>query len=203
MKGDGGMAGAPRGNQNAKGNKDGAPRGNQNAKGNKGGAPKGNINAFTYGNYTKRIPMAVKNIMEELVTEDPLDKLWRSICIQEARIINMQNIMHVKNKKDITKELKKTKSMYDEGGNETYKEEEYEIQFACDKEANLMITQSKAYDTLVKLIKQYDEMLNANRDLATEEQRLRIDKLKGEVNKLNGNKNDEPIKVKIVDDIDD
>ncbi|NOW85321.1 uncharacterized protein YjcR [Clostridium beijerinckii] len=179
------MAGAPKGNKNAVGNKGGAPKGNKNAIGNKGGAPKGNVNAFTLGNYTKRIPMAVKNIMEELATEDPLDKLWRSICIQEARIIYMQNNMHVKNKKDITKELKKTKVMSDKNGNETYREEEYEIQLPWDKEANLMVTQSKAYDTLVKLIKQYDEMLNANRELATEEQKIRIKVLKSKVQDIN------------------
>lgn len=183
------MAGAPKGNKNATGNKGGAPKGNKNAIGNKGGAPKGNVYSFKYGNYSKRIPMAVKNIMEELATEDPLDKLWRSICIQESRIIYMQNIMHVKNKKDMTKELKKTKTMYDKHGDETYKEEEYEIQFAWDKESKLVITQSKAYDTLVKLIKQYDEMLNSNRALVTEEQKARIQVLKSKIENTDDNAN--------------
>jgi phage terminase small subunit len=111
-------------------NSGGAPKGNKNAVGNKGGgAPKGNINSFKYGNYTKRIPFAVKTIMEELDIEDPIERLWRNICLQDARIINMQNTMHVENKDDITKELKKQTS----GDNmETY---EYEIQFAWDKEA--------------------------------------------------------------------
>jgi uncharacterized protein YjcR len=157
-------------------NKIGAPYGNANAAGNcSGGAPKGNLNRFTYGNYTKRIPFAVKNIMQELDIEDPLEKQWRMICLQEARIINMQKIMHVKNKNDMTKELKKTSD------GEKGSSEEYEIQFAWDKEANLINTQSKAMNTLSKLIKQYDDMLNANWDLATEEQKLRIERLKVQI----------------------
>lgn len=153
-------------------NKIGAPYGNQNAIGNKGGAPKGNINSFKYGKYTARIPFAVKNIMEELDIEDPLEKLWRSICLQEARIIYMQDIMHVESKHDMTKELKKISS------GDKMSSEEYEIQFAWDKEANLMRTQSSAINTLVKLIKQYDEMLHANWDVVTEEQKLRVEHLK-------------------------
>jgi len=156
-------------------NKVGAPYGNQNALGNKGGAPKGNINSFKYGNYTKRIPFAVKTIMEELNIEDPIERLWRNICLQDARIINMQNIMHVDSKEDTTKELKKTSS------GDKMESEEYEIQFAWDKEANLMNTQSKSMNTLAKLIKQYVDMVNANWDLATEEQKLRIQRLRNQV----------------------
>lgn len=154
----------------------GAPKGNRNAVGNKGGgAPKGNYNSFKYGDYTKRIPFAVKTIMEELDIADPIEKIWKSICLQEARIIHMQNIMHVESKDDITRVLKKTSS----GNN--MESEEYEIQFAWDKEANLINTQSKAMNTLAKLIKQYVEMVNANWELATEEQKLRIQGLKNKV----------------------
>lgn len=154
-------------------NKVGAPFGNKNALNNKGGgAPKGNINHFTYGKYTKRIPMAVKNIMQELDIEDPLEKLWRSICLQEARIINMQDIMHVKDKNDMTKELKKIST------GDKMSSEEYEIQFAWDKEANLINTQSTALNTLTKMLKQYDDMVHVNWNTATEEQKLRIEKLK-------------------------
>lgn len=157
-------------------NKIGAPFGNKNAIGNKGGrAPLGNTNSFKYGNYSKRIPLAVKNIMEELDVENPLEKLWRSICLQEARIINMQEIMHVEDKNDMTKELKK--EVYGDKRSST----EYEIQFAWDKEANLINAQSKAFNTLAKLMKQYDEMLHANWDIATEEQKLRVERLKVQI----------------------
>jgi len=156
-------------------NKVGAPYGNKNSVGNKGGAPEGNVNSFKYGNYSNRIPLAVKNIMQELDIEDPIEKLWRNICLQDARIINMQDIMHVNSKDDMTKELKKTSS------GDKMESEEYEIQFAWDKEANLISTQSKAMNTLSKLIKQYVEMVNANWDLATEEQRLRVERLKVQI----------------------
>lgn len=154
-------------------NKIGAPYGNQNAVGNKGGgAPKKNFNSFTYGKYTSRIPFAVKSIMEELDIEDPIEKLWRSICLQEAQLIYMLDIMHVENKNDMTKELKKFSS------GDKMESEEYEIQFAWDKEANLINTQSKGLTALAKLIKQYDDMVHANWDTATEEQKLRVSKLK-------------------------
>lgn len=157
-------------------NKVGAPYGNKNACGNKGGrAPKGNINSFKYGKYTSRIPFAIKTIMEELDLEDPLEKLWRSICLQEAQIIYMQDIMYVKDKSDINKELKK--SSYGKNSSS----EEYLIQFAEDKEANLIRTISTAYNTLSKMIKQYDDMLHANWNTATKEQKLRVQKLKQDI----------------------
>lgn len=158
-------------------NKNGAPFGNQNALGNAGGgAPLKNYNSFKYGKYTKRIPFAVKTIMEELDIEDPIEKLWRSICLQEARIINMQDIMHVRDKDDYTKDIKKLTK----GKSPSI---EYEIQFAWDKEANLMNTLSRSMNTLSKMIKQYDEMLHANWDTATEEQKLRVEKLKSDIAK--------------------
>jgi phage terminase small subunit len=164
-------------------NKVGAPFGNQNAVGNVGGgAPQGNVNSFKYGNYSKRIPLAVKNIMEELDIEDPLEKLWRSICLQEARIIHMQEIMHVESKFDMTKEVKKTIDGESTAG------VEYEIQFAWDKEANLVSTQSRAIATLAKMIKQYDEMLHANWDVATDEQKLRVEKIKIHVEEIKNKK---------------
>lgn len=152
----------------------GAPIGNKNAVGNKGGAPKENINSFKYGNYTKRIPMAITTVMQELDVENPLEKLWRGICLQEARIIYMQNIMHVKSNKDTTKVLKKKSTGKIDS-------KEWEIQFAWDKEANLINTQSKALDTLTKMIKRYEDMIHANWDMATEEQKLRVENLKTKI----------------------
>lgn len=149
----------------------GAPVGNCNAVGNKGGAPKKNINSFKYGKYTERIPMAVKNIMQELDIEDPLEKLWRSICLQEAQLIHMQDIMHVRDKDDFTKDIKKLTK----GKNPSI---EYEIQFAWDKEEKFMNTLSRSMTTLSKMIKQYDEMIHADWDTVTEEQKLRVERVR-------------------------
>ena len=161
----------------------GAPKGNQNAKGSKGSP--GNVHNYKHGLYTsedrytkknlkRMLPTDVLNLMGELEEESPVDKLWRSILLQEARIIRMQKISHVKNKKDITKELKKVS----EGNNYT---EEYEIQFAWDKENNNITAQSKAMDTLAKIIEKYDKMIHTNWDLVTEEQKLRIEVLKSKL----------------------
>lgn len=161
----------------------GAPKGNQNAKGSKGSP--GNVHNYKHGLYTsedrytkknlkRMLPADVLNLMGELEGESPVDKLWRSILLQEARIIRMQKISHVKNKKDITKELKKISK-----GN-TYAEE-YEVQFAWDKENSNMTALSKAMDTLAKMIEKYDKMIHANWDLVTEEQKLRIEVLKSKL----------------------
>lgn len=161
----------------------GAPKGNQNAKGSKGSP--GNVHNYKHGLYTsedrytkknlkRMLPTDVLNLMGELEEESPVDKLWRSILLQEARIIRMQKISHVKNKKDITKELKKISK------GDTYTEE-YEVQFAWDKENSNMTALSRAMTAVTKMIETYDKMIHANWDLVTEEQKLRIEVLKSKL----------------------
>lgn len=152
----------------------GAPIGNKNAVKNNGGAPLKNYNGFKYGKYTARIPFAVKDIMQELDIEDPIEKQWRSICLLEARTIHMQDIMHVENKADMTKVVKKISKG-------KVNSVEWELQHAWDKEANLMNTLSKSLGTLSNMIVKYIEMVNTNWDTATEEQKLRVDKLRVQI----------------------
>ena len=181
----------------------GAPKGNTNAKGNKGGsAPKGNLNAFKHGEnipaerfqskkfLSKYLPKVTKSIMEELEENQlsSLDILWTSIDLHFAAILRSQKIMYVKNQKDMTKE----EAAYKYG--DTSSSKEYEIQFAWDKQERFITSQSKAMATLEKMIKTYEELLHKNWDLATEEQRARIDVLKS---KLTGNER-EPIKIEFV-----
>lgn len=187
----------------------GAPPGNKNATGNKGGAaPEGNLNGLKHGNYCsadkfldkgflrKYIPTATKNIIQGLVEEDvsALDMLWDNIILCYTGIIRSQKIMYVKSNSDITKELKKQSW----GKNSS---EEYEIQFAWDKQEKFIKSQASAMKTLNTLIKDYDDILHNNWDLATEEQRLRIEVFKEKLNKddTSGINN----RVQIVDDIDD
>ena len=154
----------------------------------KGGAPKDNFNSvkhggyipshrLTKGNLSKFLPKTMVNIISEIENESPIEKLWNSILMQEARIIAMQKITHVKNKDDITKELKKVS----EGKNPCI---EYEISFAFDKENSSISAMSKAMETLSKMIERYEKLVNNNWDLITEEQKLKIEKLKHEVNVL-------------------
>jgi uncharacterized protein YjcR len=160
-------------------NKGGAPKGNKNAVGNRGGpgGPPRNDKAVTHGFFRKYLPAESLEIVEELQTRSPLDIVWDNIMIQYAAIIRAQQIMYVRDRDDETRVLKKEKpGMFGT-------EEEWEYQHAWDKQATFLQAQSRAMATLQGLIKQYDELLKS--DLATEEQRLRIAKLKGEVDKIN------------------
>ncbi|MGN4253349.1 phage terminase small subunit [Bacillus cereus group sp. MYBKT14-1] len=165
--------GAPKGNKNAVNNRGGAKKGNKNAVGNSGGAaPLRNGNAATHGLYRKYLPQEIYDLKEELkeaVNNDSLSIIWDSIMLQYTQIIHAQRIMFVRDKEDMTKELRKKKLT------ESGFEEEWEIQFAWDKQASFLNAQSKAMSTLVTLIEKYDRLAN------TEEQKLRIEKLKKEI----------------------
>ncbi|CEK34289.1 phage-related terminase small subunit-like protein,Uncharacterized conserved protein,Phage terminase small subunit [[Clostridium] sordellii] len=196
--------GAPKGNQNAKGS-----RGNKNAK----GAPKGNLNTYKHGQYidntkymsknflSKYIPKATENIIEEIEENglSPLDILWMNITTQFAAIIRSQNIMYVKDKHDLTKELKRSKVQERETQktSSSIKETEFEIQFAWDKQATFLQTQTKAMKTLEGLINSYEKLLHKNWDLATEEQKARITKIKQDTQYLQIKKDTEKIKLDI------
>lgn len=175
--------------------KGGAPRGNFNAKGH--GAPKGNLNNLKHGEYcdpskfldkgflAKYIPAATKNIIKGVLENGVthLDMLWDNIVLLYSSIIRSQKIMYVKNQDDITKV--KTKEAYGENSST----EEWEYQFAWDKQEKFIKSQSSAMKTLNSMVKDYEELLHKNWDLATEEQKLRIEKLKLDISKITGEEN--------------
>lgn len=189
--------------------KKGGQPSNKNAVGH--GPPKENKNAETHGFFSKYLPEEALDIIQEIQEKDPLDILWENIQIQYAAIIRAQRIMYVTDKDEMIKELKKKKreldvikkSGKDPKAIETYREEEWEFQFAWDRQATFLNAQSRAMSELRNMITKYDELLNANRDMATEEQRLRIEKLKVEIDKVKQDKGDRNIRVTIVDDIED
>lgn len=166
---------------NAKGNvtnHKGAPAGNQNAVGH--GAPKQNKNAEKYGFFSKYLPEETVSIIQEMPT-DPLDILWDQVQIAYAAIIRAQSIMYVRDQKDVTI----TKIGHKDG--ETVTEERWEVQQAWDKQGNFLQAQARAQKTLEGLIKQYDELLHKNWELASEEQKARIAQLRAQTDKLTGN----------------
>lgn len=167
-------------------NKGGAPKGNKNAVGNRGGpgGPPGNDKAVTHGFFQKYLPAESLEIMEQLQTKDPLDIVWENIMIQYTAIIRAQQIMYVKDRDDKTIERIEEKSGNVSG-------ERWEVQQAWDKQAAFLQAQSRAMAELRSSIKQYDELLKT--DLATEEQELRIARLKGEVEKINNESNPEVV----------
>ncbi|MBU4642439.1 phage terminase small subunit [Bacillus toyonensis] len=189
--------GAPKGNKNAVNNRGGAKKGNKNAAGNPGGsAPLRNGNAATHGLYRKYLPKELYDLKEELeeaINNDPLSILWESIMLQHAQIIHAQRIMFVNNKEDMTKELRKKKL------SESGFEEEWEIQFAWDKQASFLNAQSKALSTLSALIRDFDRLANIDdeRRAKLEFIQVQIDKIKSTTN--NDDNNIEP--VVIVDNV--
>ena len=167
--------------------KRGAPIGNKNATG-----PPGNKHAEKFGFFSKYLPEETRELIEEIQTKDEIDILWEQISIQYAAIIRAQRVMYVKDKEEMIKEIKKEE--YTADGDSKL---EYEFQFAWDRQATFLNAQSRAMGELRSLIKQYDSMVNNNLELVTEEQRLRIEKLKAEVGKLS-NKQDNDITIKVV-----
>lgn len=136
------------------------------------GGPPGNKKAEKFGFFSKYLPPETKEIFDAVQDADPIDLLWHQIQIQYAAIVRAQRIMYVEDQKDSTK----VTSMESAGS------EAYMVQMAWDKQASFLQAQSRAMKTLQGLFKQYDELLKS--DLATEEQKARIDRLKAEITKV-------------------
>lgn len=169
-------------NSNVTKRKKGAQPKNKNSKGHVSSVPKGNKNAETHGFFSKIFPPETIEIVEDIMVKDPLDMLWENIIIQYTAIARAQRIMNVKSQDDMTKVLKQEKEYSGETSDSW--EKEYELQFAWDKQATFLQAQSRAMKTLESMIKQYDELLKSN--LATEEQKLRIEKLKVDISNSSG-----------------
>nr|DAV97941.1 MAG TPA: Terminase small subunit [Caudoviricetes sp.] len=155
----------------------GAPRGNQNAKG--AGAPKKNTNAEKYGFFSKYLPLETLDIVQAVEQANPLDLLWHQIQIAYAAIIRAQKIAYVKDKDDKTIER-----VEERDGNVIG--EKWDVQQAWDKQNSFLKAQARAQGELRSLIKQYDEMLHRDWDMATEEQKSRIELIKAQTAKAKG-----------------
>ena len=176
--------------QNTLRKKGGQPN-NKNAVGH--GPPKENKNAETHGFFSKYLPEETMNIIQEIQEKDPLDILWENIQIQYAAIIRAQRIMFVTEKEEMIKELKKKKGYESETVSSS--EIEYEFQFAWDRQATFLQAQSRAMAELRNMITKYDELCKS--DIATEEQKLRIEKLKADIDKVKDSDSDKPIEILI------
>lgn len=184
-------AGPPKGSRNAAGH--GAPKGNQNAKGNRGGpgGPFKNDHAVTHGFFRKYLPERTLEIMEQIADRSPIDMLWDQIMIQYTAILSAQEIMFVRDKDEMIKELKKRKfEIHDVGEDkvqleEKVTEEEYEFQFSWDRHATFLTAQSRAMSELRSLIKQFIDLANDDdeRKLKLEQMQLNIEKTKADVEK--------------------
>ncbi|WP_289146706.1 phage terminase small subunit [uncultured Megamonas sp.] len=132
-----------------------------------------NTNAVKHGLFSKYLPAETLELVGNIEMMSPLDILWENICLKYAAIIRSQQIMYVKDSNDVTKRITVD-------GSETTV---YQYKEAYEKQASFLMAQSRAMGTLMNLIKRYEEMCNS--ELATEEQKLRIEKLKKEIAKDN------------------
>lgn len=173
-------------------NKKGGQPGNKNAAGH--GAPKQNNNAEKHGLFRKYLPEETFSIIQEMPV-DPLDVLWDQIQIAYAAIIRAQQIMYVRDREDKTIERIEKKSGNIFG-------ESWEVQQAWDKHANFLKSQARAQGELRSMIKQYNELLHENWELATEEQKARVKKLEAETERIrnNGKEGNEDDGVEIIND---
>lgn len=146
-----------------------------------------NTNAVKHGLFSKYLPAETLELVGNIEMMSPLDILWENICLKYATIIRSQKIMFVKDANDVTKRMTM------DGTEAT----SYQYTEAYEKQASFLIAQSRAMGTLMSLIKQYDELCRS--ELATDEQRLRIEKLKMELAKAHDS--DGPVKVEIVDNV--
>ena len=157
--------------------KKGGQPGNKNSIGN--GAPEKNKNAEKHGFLAKWLPKETAEIMNSIEQINPLDILWNNIQLQYTAIIRAQNLMYVKDQTD------KTTTQIAQSDGDTSSSEKWEVQQAWDKQATFLQAQSRAMTTLNSMVKQYDDMLHKNWDLATEEQKARIAVLKSKVDDTN------------------
>lgn len=162
----------------------GGQPGNKNAVGH--GAPKKNKNAEKHGFFSKYLPEETFSIIQDIDEQDPMDILWGNIQIAYAAIVRAQQIMYVRNRDDMTEEHT---GSFDNG-------DTYNYQQAWDKQATFLKAQARAQSELRSLIKQYDELLHRNWDLASEEQRMRIEHLRAKTEQIKGS-DQNPIEDKV------
>ena len=131
------------------------------------------------------------SIVTEIDDASPLDILWANIKIKFASILRAQQIMFVDDCDDNTEITETDKSIKIDAENrkEISSGTKTKTILSIEKQEMFLRSQSRAMDTLTHMIKQYDDMLR--NDMATEEQRERINKLRAEVSKLTATDTDD------------
>lgn len=166
--------------------KRGGQPGNKNATG-----PPRNQNARKHGFYSKWLPEETQKILDA-IPDDPIELLWINVKLQFAAILRAQNIMLVESKDDNTKEV----SMLSDEATA------FDIQYSWDKQANFMNAQSRAMKTLEGLVRSYDELVHKNWDIATDIQKMRVQYIQAQIDKLkNTDESSDDDGVTIIDDL--
>ncbi|MEC0233721.1 phage terminase small subunit [Paenibacillus kribbensis] len=177
--------------------KRGGQTGNRNAKGNKGGAggPPGNDKAVTHGLFRKFEPQDAEylEILEIAQQMDPVDMIWHNITKGFQKIIWAQRIFFIKDKEDMTKELKKEKP--GEFGDEL----EWEIQFAWDKYASFIKAEAIVMREIRGAIKQFLSIApeSDERRLKLDQMQAQVEKTRMEIEELKNGEKDRPTEINV------
>lgn len=175
----------------------GAPRGNKNAKGNRGGkgGPPGNQKAVTHGLFRKFEPQDPEylELIDIVQQMDPIDMLWHNITQGFRKIIWAQRIFFIKDKEDMTKELKREKP------GEFGDEYEWEIQFAWDKYASFIKAETVVMREIRGAIKQFLDIApqDDERRLKLEQMKAQVEKVRLEIEGLKNGENDRPTEINV------
>jgi len=125
-----------------------------------------NTQATLHGLFARYLPEETRSIVEQLETRSPIDILWDQILLASAALLRSQQLMHVRDQQDMTDIITT------DGAQSTT----HTVQFAWDKQASFLQAQAKAQSALQKMLDQYDRLCQS--ELATEEQRVRIEALR-------------------------
>lgn len=176
----------------------GAPKGNQNAVGNRGGhgGPYGNDKAVKHGLFRKFLPddEETQEIYDTTAELSTLDILWEGIRIQLTNIIRALKTQHVTGKDEMIKEVKKQKfEIHNTGTKKEPKfeqmmtEQEYEFQFSWERSANSLKAMAAAWTALGGSIKKYEDVLRlASPDEVNEVQKQRLEQIKASIAVMRG-----------------
>jgi len=135
---------------------------------------KRNTAAVKHGLFAKYLPDETLEIVNEIESISPIDILWMNIKMQFASIMRAQQIMFVNDIDDMTKEVRKEIDSVD------FETKEYEIQFAWDKQASFLNSQSRAMAELRNMLKQFSEMAHEDDDRLLEVKRIEASIVKTE-----------------------
>lgn len=132
--------------------------------------------AEKHGFYTKHLPEETLELFDEMEL-CPIDMQWDVVRLQYMAIMRAQKLMYVKDQEDHAR----FKTAMSTGVTDS---ETHEIQAAWDRQEQFLSAQSRAITAFNRTVKQYEEMLLS--DLATEEQKERVNLLKARVEILTG-----------------
>lgn len=165
-----------------------APFHNHNAK----GAAVGNTYACKHDLYRKYLPKSILDIVMNVDDASTADILWMNIKILYAKILHAMNIVYVVDAEDNTILTQSTSIQIDPRTNQkTGASKSNYIETAIQKEVAGISAIARSMGTLNKMIRQYEEMIRQTG--MDDEQKLRLEKLKAEIEvlKKNGQLNDD------------